>query len=619
MVRSYLRLAAFAFVAPLVSACGGGGHTIPAPPQSAGPAQPAPNSLMGAVQGVAVSVHLPLRNVDELDKLIAASSDPASPEFGHFLTPQQFRERYAPSAADIAAADSSLRSMGFQTRVTEQNIFAAAPQAVVEQAFSVRIQPSAGTRSSLSLDHAVRIPDSLTKVGATVAVKDFIYNTHSQLSQIGTDADGIVADNRYGPDGPYWFTDLKQAYGYPAFGSYNGSGRTIAIVMATNILDADTTAAFQHEFYDRFATVPIVERRTVNGGGSYNFNNGASVEASLDVQQSLGSAPGAHVILYNTPNLSQNNILAAYNAIVTENRADIVSSSFGLCELYYTAAYNGGTDYTFYMNAFHDAFKQGNAQGITFVASSGDHGSYECEGVANPSPKIQQGVSNPANDPNVTAVGGTNLVTTVPPPKTLASKSTSALPPGPTSRYVSENAYYDAFKPAYSGLPNDIWGSGGGVSTFFAKPSYQNLVNTRNSTQRTIPDISMHMGGCPFGAVTPCGPDRSADVVVLSNSRGALGLYGVIGTSASAPEFAGLLAVTEQAMGGKRLGNANTFIYNEAFAYGNAVFRHPPGNNGYPTHPDYDYVVGNGTPRAAAFMLRPGAPLAGDPWTASNP
>ena len=610
MTRHILRLAAVAFLAPLVTACGGGGgsHAVPGLPSNAAPGTP--TTTQGALRGTMVAVHLPLRNVKELDAFIAASSDQKSPQFGHFLTPAQFRANYAPAASDMAAAEASLKSMGFETRATSQNIFAAAPQATVERAFGVKISPADGKRAVMTVDRAPRVPDALTKLGATVAIKNFVYQTHSHLAGPAGNPT-TFPDNRYGPDGPYWFTDLKEAYGYPTFTAYKGSGRTIGIVIATDAQDSDVTSYFHHEAYDNFAPIPTIEHDKVNGGAPFGgLGNGSSVEASLDVQQSLGSAPGAHVILYSLPDLSQDNILAGYDQVISENRADIVSSSFGLCELYYTAAYNGGTDYTFYIKAFSDAFKQGNAQGITFVASSGDHGSYECANVADTA-KIQQGVSNPADDPNVTAVGGTNLVTTAIP---LPASSPAPNPPDKyTSKYVRENAYFDPFDPAATGYPNDIWGSGGGISTQFSKPAYQYLVNTR-SNMRTIPDIAMHMGGCPQGAIQPCGPDRSADIVRINN-----GNYGVIGTSASAPEFAGLLAVTEQGLGGARLGNANVYIYAEALLLGNGVYRHPPGNNGYPTRSDYDYVLGNGTPKATAFMLHPFTPLAGDPMTASNP
>ena len=158
--------------------------------------------------------------------------------------------------------------------------------------------------------------------------------------------------------------------------------------------------------------------------------------------------------------------MAAYTAVVDDNKVDIVNSSFGLCELYYTAAYNGGTDYTSIIKSYHDIFRQGNAQGITFVASSGDGGAYECEDVNGT--QFIKGVSNPADDTDVTAVGGTNLVT--------ASISGSL-----NSSYVTENANFDRFDPAQGALPNEIWGSGGGISTLFSKPFYQLLVNTRSN------------------------------------------------------------------------------------------------------------------------------------------
>lgn len=199
----------------------------------------------------------------------------------------------------------------------------------------------------------------------------------------------------------------------------------------------------------------------------------------------------------------------------------------------------------------------------------------------------------------MTGVGGTNLVT-------------SYIPGSVQSTYVRENAYFDPFDPAQGALPNEIWGSGGGISVLFPKPWYQLLVNTRANT-RTVPDIAMHMGGCPVGSVQPCAPDRSSDVTAVGGE-----FWLLIGTSASAPETAGLLAVQEQRLG-SRLGNANGDIYLLNATLGNAVYRHPPGNNGYPTRPDYDYVVGNGTPHAADFALELFGKLAGDPQTPSNP
>ena len=599
MTRHFIRLAAVACIAPLVSACSGGGGTRAVPVAPAQPGAPAPAAAgvpQSAVNGVAVSVHLPLRNSEELDALIARQTDKSSADYRHFLTPEQFRAKFGPSQADLNTAASTLRSLGFETHATSQAILASAPQAVVERAFQVKLRTvqthdrraASITRGALTTTKAPILPPALAKLGATVGFSAGVRQVDSKV--VGTAA--YVPDNRYSTVGPYWFTDLKQAYGYPSYQTANGAGRTIAVVIDSDILDSDLALYFGHEAL----APPLVERRPVDGGPQpFNPASGSSFEAALDVQQAFGSAPGAHIMLYGIPSLSDQHTYDAYSAIIEDNRADVVNSSFGLCELYYTAAYNGGTDFTSILQQFHDLFRQGNAQGITFVAASGDSGAYGC--VDPTDSFLVKGVQNPADDSDVTGVGGTNLLT----------KSTAG---SRDSTYVSENAFFDKFD---SGVPNDIWGSGGGISVVFAKPWYQNLVNTHART-RTVPDVAMHMGGCPAGSVQPCDPARSSVIAAVGGQY-----WLVIGTSASSPEFAGLLAVTEQSVG-TRLGNANGYIYALSGFGSEAVYRQDiPGNNGYPTTHDYNYVLGNGTPHAAVFALQPFAPRAGVPQTATNP
>jgi subtilase family serine protease len=135
-----------------------------------------------------------------------------------------------------------------------------------------------------------------------------------------------------------------------------------------------------------------------------------------------------------------------------------------------------------------------------------------------------------------------------------------------------------------------------------------------------VHDLSLHMGGCPIGAVLPCNPDDSADLVVLGG-----GLYGVVGTSASAPDFAGLTALNIQRLG-SRFGNENYYIYTLA-ALQNAgppinVFRQNiPGFNGvfYTTPSGYNRVLGNGTLDGVNVIMAPSTPTAGIPQTPSNP
>ncbi len=609
-IRASFGLAAAAFL--MLTACGGGGgssNSIPAAGMPGTLTNPAtattqsyayPNS---APAGVRIYVHLPLRNSAELDQLISQQSTKDSPQYHQFLTPAQFRAQYGPTASSLATVAGALTAQGFKTAITSQGIVADAPQATVERVFNVHLTNrtaalSRGTAVTLlQADKAPTIPAALASVGAQVAAFAPLPAARPSFAKVST---ASFADNRYSNAGPYWFDDLKQAYQYPSYATAKGSGRTIGIVAACDYLDSDVSLYFGHENL----TPPNVVRRAVDGGSPpFDINNGDCDEVSLDVQQSGGSAPGATIMVYEAPDASiVPSFLDMDTAIVEDNKADVVSTSFGLCELYFTAAYNGGEDFTYLLSTFHDLYRQGNAQGITFVQSSGDNGALNCTDVTGAVATL--GVNWASDDTDVTGVGGTNLVT---------SFNSGSL----RSAYVSENAYDDLFSPSSGEPAGEVWGSGGGKSLYFQKPLYQYLVNTGAST-RTVPDVSMHMGGCPYGSVQPCGADRSSDVTALGGE-----FYLLIGTSASSPEFAGLQAVQDQLLG-SRTGNVNYLLYALAAlgSVGNGPIFHNniPGNDGYyPSHAGYNYVVGNGTPRGAQYAFDPFGPEAGNPQTPSNP
>jgi subtilase family serine protease len=127
------------------------------------------------------------------------------------------------------------------------------------------------------------------------------------------------------------------------------------------------------------------------------------------------------------------------------------------------------------------------------------------------------------------------------------------------------------------------------------------------------------MGGCPFGSVEPCAASDSSVIVAIAG-----GLYAVVGTSASAPDFAGLLALKIERYG-TRLGNENPEIYVLA-ALQNAglpiSFYHDDvaGYNGlYTTKKGYNRVLGNGSVIGINFLLAPQVPAAGTPQSPSNP
>ena len=609
-MRFDTRAALTASVVLALSACGGGAGTSgslpssPLTPQDTAPVDTAMYARFPstAPSGVRLYVHLPLRNSDALDHLIAQQSDKNSPLYHQWLTPAQFRAQYAPTANDLKSVASALSAQGFKTAITTQGVVADAPQSTVEKTFAVHLNRRVSMMSSrntttatplLQADRAPQLPSALQAVHAEVAAFAPLPAMRPQSMRVSATP---IAENRYGADGPYWFDGLKEAYQYPSYGTARGTGRTIAILAASDFLDSDVSLYFGHEHL----APPVVERRPVDGGSPpFNINSGLADEVSLDVQQSGGSAPGAKIVVYEAPDASiVPSFLDMYTAIVDDNVADVSSASFGLCELYFDASYNGGQDFTYLFKTFHDVFRQGNAQGITFVNSSGDNGALGCTDPSGA--KATYGVEWPANDPSTTGVGGTNLVTTH-----VAGSLTST--------YVSENAYHDTFSSTSGEPAGAIWGSGGGKSTYWLKPLFQYMAQT-GSTMRTVPDVSMHMGGCPSGAVTPCGANRSADVTALGGQ-----FFLLIGTSASAPEFAGLQAIQDQMLGG-RAGTANYLIYALALAGRDTVFRdNIPGNNGYPTKDGYNYVLGVGTPHAAAYAFDPLGPFAGDPQTPTNP
>lgn len=565
--------------------------------------------MAAASQQVEFDVYLPLEHRAQLDTLLTQLQDVGSGNYHKWLKPEQFNARFGASPEKAAAVLHELNAFGLKTQViSPQRIHVSGDARAVEQAFLTRLQ--VGTfkngQKTVAAVGGVSMPSAMASSDAVVLGLSGFIRLHKHSLKA---AAGAVPQNRYSNVGPYWFDDLKQAYSYPSFKAYTGKGVTIGILMSGGYNPSDMDLYFGHE---KLAT-PHISEVDIAGGSPFDPNN--SFETHLDLQQTGGMAPNAHLVLYNLPDLSDSNVIAGLVTIVESNVADVVNMSFGGPEIGYLPSYNGGVDGTGILGVYDDIFKQGNAQGITFVASSGDLGALSVPAIACFDPDAKAGcggfelsAETPATSPHVTGVGGTNLVTTM---------STGSL----DSKYVSEAAFGDPLaEDIFYGTPasGGFWGSGGGDSIYYKKPLFQLLSNT-GSKYRTVPDVSLHMGGCPQGAVEPCGTDRSADVAVIAG-----GLYGVIGTSASAPDFAGLTALKIERQG-SRLGNENYDIY------GLAVLQQVglplkifdmdiKGYNGfYSTKRGYNRVLGNGTLNGVNFLLAPRTAVAGTPQTPSNP
>lgn len=337
--------------------------------------------------------------------------------------------------------------------------------------------------------------------------------------------------------GPY---DIANAFDFPVQSGYDGAGETVAIVIDATPASSDLSTYLTFFGITRrgsFTSEPI------NGGGATDVAG----EATLDSETIAGLAPGANVIVYDTPDLSGQSTLDAYNQILSDGKADIVSMSYGGCEY-------SGIDTT-----TAPLFAQMAAQGIAAVASAGDTGN-ECYNGPN---AYVVGANNPASDPNVVGVGGTE--TTAP----------------PSGSVIGTTVWNDC--PASLTVAQNCMGSGGvsgNATNAFAGygiPAYQQGIAGEASTAlRNVPDIAM-----------PADND-------LAYMGFAGGWVTEGGTSWSAPQIAALLSEIYQYCGVNAIHDPVELFYAAFVQDGYSDFDDvTAGNNSFMgTTPSYSGAVG---------------------------
>jgi len=605
-----------------------------------------------ATSQISFEVALPLRNEDQLNELLAAQQDPSNSQYHQWLTPAQFGKRFGPDAATVNSVVAAFTARGLSVQTHTRSLHVSGPVALVESTLGTHLQlahtdtNASGTR--IVSESALSLPPAVQAAGATV-ISFGLPEAQVMSHQVTSKLDPAPL-NRYSQDGGYWFDDLKQAYQYPSYQTMvtvngvtqrlDGTGTTIGVLMSSDYLPADVAATFDHEKFGSITGKPVPTLFAdipINGGGG--LFGGAFAEVSIDTQSEITGAPGAHVILYDIPDLSDGSVFAGYVDAIESNEVDVLSASFGECELFYFPQYNNGVDQRGILRSYDDLFKQGNSQGMTFLASSGDSAGLGCTTVSylegETGATFIAGVESPASDPNVTAVGGANLVTVYEPGSL-------------NSQYATENAWSDPevpYDPYGIGVnaSGGVWGAGGGVSAVWAAPTYQSLVTTTFPGGRAVPDIGMQVGGCPGGisVLSPSGvcnggdtskngygnTDRSYGIFSIGAGISGGGFYGFIGTSLSSPEFAGVLALLIEQKG--RQGNVNQFLYKVAAKQASegavAKYLHTgiPGFNGViqsNVSPTYNVSTGIGTPVVTELVDAPGGTApAGTPRTPSNP
>jgi len=357
------------------------------------------------------------------------------------------------------------------------------------------------------------------------------------------------------------FTPLEIAslYDFPAH--LDGSGETIAILQ----LGGGFRAEELNSYFENLGLKPprVTVASYPNGGRNSpgtdpldpaNFD----VEVMLDIEVAGAVAPGANIVVCFAPDPSDQGFLSAMTAIVhdTLNKPSIVSISWGGPE-------DSASEQ--FRNEFDQLLQSAAHLGMTVCVAAGDNGSadFACD---DPNWDHQPHVDFPASSAYSLACGGTRL-----------SASNGGI--------LTEVVWHDG--------AND--GTGGGISRFFAMPSYQTAVRNcsepAGSMMRGVPDVSGHASP-NSGYCVLCDGHSFPDLQKRIPPVG--------GTSAVAPLWAGLVARWNQSLG-KPVGFVNSLLYE--LARTDSFHDITQGDNGdYRAGPGWDPCTGLGSPNGSKIL-----------------
>ena len=518
-------------------------------------------------------------------ELIDDQQNKSSANYQHWLTPQEFGAQFGPADSDIAAATGWLRSSGFQVAQPSNGrttIEFSGTAGLVKQAFQTAIHKYVvnGEQHWANASDP-SIPTALAPaVAGVVTLHNF--PRRSNLTVHGTPLAAPAGQNvlplfTFTPQqttlyglGP---TDFATIYNVlPLWNAgIDGTGQTIAIVGETNIHVSDI------ENFRTLFGLPAKDPQIILNGPDPGIG-GDETEAILDVSWSGAVAKNATIELVvsaSTESTLGVDLSAQY--IVDNNLAPIVSESYGICE---STIGNAG-------NSFYNAlWQQAAAQGMTVLVSAGDAGSAGCDDFNSESAAVDGlAVSGFASTPYNVAVGGTDFDQTALTAPTFWSATNNATTGASALSYIPETTWNDSCAGMgidqcvlTSQFLNIVGGSGGpsscatqssgGTCTAgYSKPSWQTGSGVPMDGVRDLPDVSLFASnGFNNSFYIICQGDAgffgSPETCSLTNFT----FVGVGGTSASAPAFAGIMALVNQKLAmtggaGTRLGNANYTLY----------------------------------------------------------
>ena len=521
-----------------------------------------------AATSLTLALGLPLRNKEALTNLLQQIYDPASTNYHHYLSPEQFTAQFGPTEQDYQAVISFAQANGLVVTGTHPNrmlLDVSGNVSDIQNAFHVTLRTYAHPTEARDFF----APDVEPSVPATLSIQDIsgldsYRRPHSMLKSkppvqssgvTVNAASGVTPNVGSGPSGNYIGNDFRAAY-VPGT-SLNGSGQTVALVQFDGYLASDITA------YAALAgrtNIPL-QNVLIDGFSGAPTGTGGEIEVSLDIEMVMSMAPAlSKIVVYEGDpfNFHPNDVL---NRIATDKLAKQISCSWG---------WNGGPTVT-----TDQIFRQMAVQGQTFFTASGDGDAYPAGTVDSP---FRFGT--PSDSAYLTSVGGTTLTMN-----------------GAGASYASETVWNWGirFGPIEDGI-----GSSGAISTYYTIPTWQTNINMTASqgstTFRNMPDVAM----------------TADDVLVIAD--GGVFYTGTGGTSVAAPLWAGFTALVNQQAadsGHASVGFINPVLYTIAAGTNYAACFHDitTGNNRWSGSPNlfnavpgYDLCTGLGTPKGTNLI-----------------
>lgn len=591
------------------------------------------------------------RNPAVLQQFATEVSTPGSSLFHHYISPARFAQEFGPTRASIAAVTAQLRSDGLRVGAVSPNgllVHFGGSVARLSTAFhtsiaSFRLADGSMGRGTTS---AIRLPSSIAgSVQSVVGLDNLVHPKpvsllRASLAQAKLHPAAIAPPSPRVAGGPNacaaaktaateygGLTDNQIAASYGMNGLYSagdfGAGKAVAIFELEPYSTQDI-AAFDTCYFGATKALAMLSRLhtvPVDGGQQVGLGSG---EAELDIQDVSAIAPQSNIYVYEAPN-TEYGALDEYNQIITQDKAQEISSSWGLCE---TAVQTGEPGIQAIENTL---FQEAAAQGQSVFSAAGDDGSDDCAGHASSPVAPVLSVDDPASQPFVTSVGGTTIDNATQPP---------------VERVWNDGA---------------LWGAGGGgISDTWTEPAWQQastvpgLHNAGVISQANTFAAATGMGGGKFcltdapagSSATACRqtPDVSAQA---DEFTGAITIiYGgtwltIGGTSSSTPLWAAMTAdmAASSGCGSSGVGFINPELYSLASnpsAYAASFNDIKVGNNDifgatgglYPATSGYDMASGLGTPKVtgpggtaglAHYLCAAAAPASGPTVTGISP